>query len=195
MLKIKGDKSRRDLIEAALYIAGRPLDLKTLASIIKTRSKNVTRRLAEQLKHDYDVRDTSLEILELDDGRFVLQLKAEYSSFVQRLALKGHVRPLLTLGPLKTLSYIAFKQPIYQRDVILRRGQHVYSHLKQLEELKLIRRDRKGRRKILRTTEYFAHLFGQTHDTRIIKHHLKYEFEKKRIKPPTVEQKSANLIS
>ncbi|MCW4053195.1 MAG: SMC-Scp complex subunit ScpB, partial [Candidatus Bathyarchaeota archaeon] len=101
------EKLKRDLalLEAALYVAGRPLDLRTLGSIIKTRSKRKVQRLVSILMEEYKNRETALEILELEDERFVLQLKGEYSPQVQRLA----IRPLLSKGPLKTLSYIAYR--------------------------------------------------------------------------------------
>lgn len=163
---------RLDVLEAALYVAGRPLDLKTLASTINTRSKNVARKLVCLLKEKYDNRKTSLEILQLSDERFVMQLKTQYSPMVQRLA----VRPLLTTGPLKTLSYIAFRQPISQKQVINVRGNHAYGHLKQLEELSLIKRERAGRSKTIRTTQFFADYFGLNNELRSMKRQLKKVF-------------------
>lgn len=161
------------LLEAALYVAGRPLYLKTLASVIKTRSKNKTRKLARKLVEEYGNRDTALEILELEDERFVLQLKAEYTPKVRRLAL----RPLLSVGPLRTLSYIAYRQPVPQSHVIDVRGHHAYQHLKQLEDLGLIIREKTGRTKVIRTTEFFADYFSLSHDLRTLKQQLKGIFE------------------
>ena len=168
-------EERRDLalLEAALYVAGRPLDLKTLASVIKTRAKNKTRSCMRKLVEEYGNRDTALEILELEDERFVLQLKAEYTPKVRKLAL----RPLLTVGPLKTLSYIAFRQPVPQSHVIDVRGHHAYQHLKQLENFGLITREKTGRTKVIRTTEFFADYFSLSHDLRTLKQQLKGIFE------------------
>ena len=169
-------EEKRDLalLEAALYVAGRPLDLRTLASVLKTRSKNKVRRLAKTLMETYKSRETALEILEVEGERFVMQLKTEYTPQVRRLAF----RPLLSVGPLKTLSYIAFRQPVAQTQVIDVRGHHVYDHLKQLEELDLIARERAGRSKVLRTTEFFADYFGFSHDLKTMKQQLKGIFEK-----------------
>jgi len=168
-------ESRRDLalLEAALYVAGRPLDLKTLASVIKTRSKRKAERLARTLVEEYNNRGGCLEILELEDQRFVMQLKAEYSPDVRRLSL----RPLLSVGPLKTLSYIAYRQPVPQAQVIDVRGHHAYDHLKQLEDLGLISREREGRTKVVRTTSFFADYFGLSHDLKTMKLQLKSVFE------------------
>lgn len=179
----KQDKRDLALIEAALYVAGRPLDLKTLASVLKTRSKKKAQRLAQQLAETYKTRDTALELLALEDERFVLQLKSEYTPEVRRLA----VRPLLSVGPLKTLSYIAYRQPVPQKQVIDVRGQHVYDHLKQLEDLELITRERAGRSRVIRTTVFFADYFGLSHDLRTMKQQLKGIFEKEDFTKPELQ--------
>lgn len=172
---LKQEKFTPDLalLEAALYVAGRPLDLKTLGSLIGTRSEKKVQRLAKALMEEYKNRDTALEILELEGERFVLQLKAEYTPKVRRLA----TRPLLSSGPLKTLSYIAYRQPVSQPQIIDVRGHHAYDHLKQLEDLDLIVRERAGRKKVVRTTEFFADFFGLSHDLRNMKRQLKSIFE------------------
>ena len=161
------------LLEAGLYVAGRPLDLKTLAGITETRSKKKVRKLAKTLVENYKNRDTSLEILELEGERFVMQLKAEYTGNVRKLA----TRPLLSAGPLKTLSYIAFRQPISQLQVIDVRGHHAYGHLRELEEMELILREGVGRKRIIKTTQFFADFFGLSHDLRAMKRQLKTVFQ------------------
>ena len=168
-------KLRRDLalVEAALYVAGRPLDLKELCSVLKTRSKNKAKKLVKTLMQEYASRDTALEILELKDERYVLQLKAEFTPKVRKLVKK----PLLSTGPLKTLSYIAYRQPVSQKRVVDVRGRHAYGHIKILKEMRLITGERKGRSTVLRTTEYFADYFGLSHDTATMKRQLKNVFE------------------
>ena len=161
------------LVEAALYVAGRPLDLNELCSVLKTRSKNKARKLAKTLMQDYASRNTALEILELKDERYVLQLKADYTPHVRKLVK----RPLLSTGPLKTLSYIAYRQPISQKRVVEVRGHHVYAHIKLLKEMNLVASEKTGRSAVLRTTEYFADYFGLSHDTPTMKKELKHVFE------------------
>ena len=156
------------LIEAALYVAGRPLDLKTLGRIIRSRSKRKALELARLLMKEYEKRNSSLEVLELEGQRFVLQLKAEYASKVRRLAIK----PLLTDGPLRTLAYIAYRQPVSQKQVIAARGTHAYKHIRQLLEMKLIEKEQRGRNKILRATEFFADYFGLSHNPVTMKRQL-----------------------
>jgi len=169
------DKEHDDLIlmEAALYVAGHPLDLNELCSVLKTRSKNKTKKIAKALMQEYVRRNTSLEVLELKDERYVLQLKTDFTPLVKRFVN----RPLLSIGPLKTLSYIAYRQPISQKRVIDVRGHHAYGHIKVLKEMGLIASERSGRSMVLRTTEYFADYFGLSQDTTAMKRELKHVFE------------------
>jgi len=160
------------LLEAALYVAGRPLDLNELCSVLKTRSKKKTKKYAKMLIQEYSARNNALEILELKDERYVLQLKADYTPLVKKLVN----RPLLSSGPLKTLSYIAYRQPISQKRVIEVRGQHAYGHVKILRDMGLVVAERAGRSMTLRTTDYFADYFGLTHDTATMKRELKRIF-------------------
>jgi segregation and condensation protein B len=160
------------LLEAALYVAGRPLNLNELCSVLSTRSKKKTERYVKALMQDYEARNTALEILALKDERYVLQLKADFTPLVRKLVN----RPLLSAGPLKTLSYIAYRQPISQKRVIQVRGQHAYGHVKQLRDMGLVGAERAGRSMTLRTTDYFADYFGLTHDTATMKRELKRIF-------------------
>jgi segregation and condensation protein B len=159
-------------LEAALYVAGRPLNLNELCSVLSTRSKKKTKKYTKTLIQEYSARNTALEILELKDERYVLQLKADFTPLVRKLVNK----PLLSSGPLKTLSYIAYRQPVSQKRVIEVRGQHAYGHVKLLRDMELVAAERAGRSMTLRTTDYFADYFGLTHDTASMKRQLKRIF-------------------
>ena len=160
------------LVEAALYVAGRPLDLNELCSVLGTRSKKKAKKFVNTLMQEYSARNTALEILELKDERYVLQLKADFTPLVKKFV---H-RPLLSSGPLKTLSYIAYRQPISQKRVVGVRGQHAYGHIKLLKDMGLVVAERSGRSMTLRTTDYFADYFGLTQDTASMKKELKRIF-------------------
>lgn len=168
-----GDKEVLALLEAALYVSGRPLDARTLGSIMKIRSKKKIQSLARTLIAEYSKRDGSLELMELDDGRFVLQLKPQYVSSVKRLVM----RPLLSSGPLKTLAYIAYRQPVAQAHVVAVRGSQAYIHIHDLKGLGLLTTENLGKTKLLRTTEVFADYFNLSRDLRLMKHQLKALFD------------------
>jgi segregation and condensation protein B len=174
--KQTAERAQRELatVEAALYVSGRPLNLKELCSVLKTRSKNKARKLAKTVMREYASRKTALEVLELKDERYVLQLKAEFTPRVRKLVK----RPLLSSGPLKTLAYIAYRQPVSQKKVVDVRGHHVYGHIKLLKETGLVVGEKKGRSTVLRTTEYFADYFGLSHDLSTMKRQLKKVFQR-----------------
>jgi segregation and condensation protein B len=161
------------LIEAALYVAGKPIDLKTLGSVIGLRSEEKTRITARRLRDHYLKDGRAIEVLELSDGRFVMQLKPQYAPHVRRLA----TRQLLTPGPMKTLSFIAYKQPITQSYLAKVRGNLSYGHVKHLQEIGLISEEKLGRTKILRTTPNFADYFNLSQDLQTMKKQLERIFE------------------
>ena len=166
-------KTKLALIEAALYVTGKPLDLKVLGSIVGFRSEDKVKELARILKEKYGNDGSCLEVLELSDGRFVMQLKPQYVRHVKRLA----TRQLLTAGPMKTLSFIAYKQPVTQSYLAKVRGNLTYSHVRQLREVGLISEDRLGRTKVLHTTPNFADYFNLSHDMPAMKRQLEHLFE------------------
>jgi segregation and condensation protein B len=160
------------LLEAAMYVAGRPLDLNELCQVIGSRSKKKAKIYVDALIQAYGTRQTALEILALKDERYVLQVKAEFTPLIKKLVN----RPLLSSGPLKTLSYIAYRQPISQKRVIEVRGQHAYGHVKMLKEMGLIAAERSGRSMALKTTDYFSDYFGLATDLSVMKRDLKKIF-------------------
>lgn len=163
---------RLALVEAALYVAGRPLNINELCGVLGSRSKKRTKKVLEILMQEYAARNTALEVLALKDERYVLQLKANFTPLVKKLVNK----PLLSSGPLKTLAYVAYRQPVSQKRVIDVRGQHAYGHIKLLRDMELISTERSGRSLTLRTTDYFADYFGLTQDTASMKRELKRIF-------------------
>lgn len=172
-LTIPRAKTKLALVEAALYVTGKPLDLKTLGSVVGFRSEDKVKELARTLKDKYGKDGSSLEVLELSDGRFVMQLKPQYVRHVKRLT----TRQLLTAGPMKTLSFIAYRQPVTQSYLAKVRGNLTYSHVKQLREVGLIAEERLGRTKMLRTTPNFADYFNLSHDMPAMKKQLERLFE------------------
>ncbi len=161
-----------NLVEAALYVAGRPLDVNEMCQAVGSRSKKRVISYAKTLAEQYKARNSPMEILALKDERYVLQVKPEFTPLIKKLVN----RPLLSSGPLKTLSYIAYRQPILQKRVIEVRGQHAYGHVKLLKDMGLIMTERSGRSLALKTTDYFADYFGLTQDQTVLKRDLRKIF-------------------
>ncbi len=147
-------------LEAALYSAGHPLDMEELMQALGSRSERIVLRYVEELADKLNARGRALEVKTLPGNRVAMQLRPEYGRMVRQITN----RPLLTVGPLKTLGYIAYNQPIEQAQVLDYRGVHIYSQLRLLEDMALISRERMERGVIIKTTPFFSDYFELSQD-------------------------------
>ena len=168
MVKNENDDEATAKIESALYSAGRPLSIEDLIRASGTESRPKTLALLDSIMKKTKNAFKSIEIVILPDGNYVFQLKPEYSSSVRRYASK----PILSKATQKTLSYIAFEQPVSSKQLVEIRGSGVYVHLKELRQLDFIENQNIGRMKIYSTTEKFQKYFGITGDIDILKQRL-----------------------
>ncbi len=160
-------------MEAALYASGRPLSFKELSSRLDLGSEEEVVALVRRLSELYERDGSAIEVRELPGGLVVMQLKADYVGLVRRFSSK----PILTSGPLRTLSYVAYYQPVEQRRVAEARGSQAYRHLKLLEEMGLITRQRRGRSIVVETTPTFASYLGLSGDRSTMKRQLNRIFK------------------
>ena len=168
MVKIENLDEATARIESALYSAGRPLRIEDIIRASGTESRTKTLGLLETIMKKTKTAFKALEITTLPDGSYVMQLKPEYSSTVKRYASK----PVLPNATLKTLSYIAYAQPIASKQLVETRGSGVYAHLKELRQLDYITHQNVGRLKIYTTTEKFQKYFGIQGDVEDLKSRL-----------------------
>jgi len=145
-------------IESALYSAGRPLSIDELLRASGTNSKSNTRTVINELVKKTKSVFAAIEITELADGTFVLQLKPRYTLLIRKFAQ----RPLIPTSALKTLSYITYEQPVTSKRLVQIRGSQVYAHLRSLKQMGFIELENLGRSKTYRTTKKFRSYFGVT---------------------------------
>ena len=168
MVKNENDDEATARIESALYSAGRPLSVEDLIRASGTESRPKTLALLDLIMKKTKNAFKSIEVVILPDGNYVFQLKPEYSSSVRKYASK----PILSKATQKTLSYIAFEQPVSSKQLVEIRGSGVYTHLKELRQLNFIENQNIGRMKIYSTTEKFQKYFGISGDINILKQRL-----------------------
>ena len=168
MVKIEGENEATARIESALYSSGRPLSIEELIKASGTESRPRTLAILDSLIKKTKNVFAAIEIVVLPDGNFVFQLKPEYSSSVRRYASK----PILSKAVQKTLSYIAYSQPISSRQLVEVRGSGVYSQLKELRQLNFIEHQNAGRLRIYSTTQKFQKYFGIEGDVDVLKQKL-----------------------
>jgi segregation and condensation protein B len=168
MVKVEDENEATARIEAALYSSGRPLKIEELIRASGTESRTKTYNFLNNIMKKSKSAFKAIEIVTLPDGSFVFQLKPEYSSTVKKYASK----PVLPKATLKTLSYIAYMQPISSKQLVETRGSGVYSHLKELRQLDFITHQNVGRLRIFSTTEKFQKYFGIHGDVENLKEKL-----------------------
>ena len=168
MARIENIDEATARIEAALYSAGRPLKIEDLIRASGTESRTKTVEVLNNIMKKTKSAFKALEVTILPEGSYVMQLKPEYSSTVKRYASK----PILPNATLKTLSYIAYMQPISSKQLVETRGSGVYAHLKELRQLDFINHQNVGRLKIYTTTEKFQKYFGIQGDVENLKQRL-----------------------
>ena len=157
MAKIENETESIARLEAALYSAGRPMSVEELIRASGTESRAKTLNLLSKLIQKAKIAFKAIEIVILPDGSYVFQLKPEYSSSIGR---RYASKPILPKATQKTLSYIAYEQPISSKQLVEVRGTGVYSHLKELGQLDFIEHQNVGRLKVYSTTEKFKKYFG-----------------------------------
>jgi segregation and condensation protein B len=157
------DSYVKNVIEAALLAAGRPLQLGELAELFEERARpeNAELRAAlVELTSDYEGR--GIEIKETANG-FRVQVRRDLANEISRLWPERP--PRYSRALLETLALIAYRQPITRAEIEAVRGVAVNSDIiKALLERDWVRvvgvRDVPGRPELLGTTREFLDYFG-----------------------------------
>lgn len=144
----------KNLVEAALYAAGRPLTIEEISNKLEFPKKEVE-ELINEVAFEYLDRSTALVIAQIGD-RYQMQIRPEYTEKVSKFAKGGAIAERY----LRTLTIIALKQPILKSTVIKLRGTGAYEHVKYLIDNGFINAIKKGRSHELTTTDKYADMFG-----------------------------------
>jgi segregation and condensation protein B len=153
----------RNVLEAALLAAGKPLQLVELSQLFDETARPKTddiRAALDALASDYANR--GIEVKETAAG-FRIQVRREFSAEISRLWPERPVRYSRAL--LETLALIAYRQPITRAEIEAVRGVAVNPNIiKTVIERNWVRvvghRDVPGRPELLGTTREFLDYFG-----------------------------------
>jgi segregation and condensation protein B len=157
------DQYVRNVIEAALLAAGRPLATDELSGLFDERdgsNADEVRAALEALRNDYETR--GIELVEVANG-YRIQIRAAVAQPVSRLWQERPAKYSRAL--LETLALVAYRQPITRGEIEDIRGVAVNPNIiKTLLERGWIRvlgqRDVPGRPELLGTTREFLDYFG-----------------------------------
>ncbi|MGI0055204.1 MAG: SMC-Scp complex subunit ScpB [Thermoplasmata archaeon] len=141
-------------VESVLFASGRPLAVGEISEAIGLSDFRPVQRALRTLQATYENRQTALEVRRVGD-RYALQLREEYVPAVQS------VTPVeMAPRTLKTLTLIAYHQPILQSILVRMTGDTAYEEVQRLRGMGLIHTEAKGSTLELSTSRRFAECFG-----------------------------------
>ena len=145
--------SSERVVEAALFSAAKPVTVSELREASGLDVRTIRSALGK-LMDEYNSSDRAIEIAKMGP-RYAMQVKREYTSPAAKLSeLK------IPKDVLKTASLIAYYQPVLQSKLSDLLGSKVYTHVRTLEDLGLIRTRPKKNSIELTTTKKFIETFG-----------------------------------
>jgi segregation and condensation protein B len=141
-------------VEALLFAAGKPLSVKEITEALALDDYRPVQSAVRTLQENYAHRQSALEVRRVGD-RYALQLREEWVPTV-------HSVTPVEMAPrtLRTLTLIAYHQPILQSALVRMIGDSAYEEVQRLRGLNLIRTNPSGATLELTTTRRFAEYFG-----------------------------------
>ena len=149
----QGVEELKQKIEAILFAAGKTVPYEELARLARTSAEQLKAVLAE-LKSDYEAKGSAL-LLTADAIGAKLTVRERFLPIVHKLMPETE----LPKSVLETLAVITWKQPVLQSQIVKIRTNKAYDHIKLLEELGFVSKEKFGRSFMLRTTPRFAEYF------------------------------------
>lgn len=140
-------------LEALLFSSGRKMDIEELSRLTYAKPEEIQNSLTE-LKKEYDEKDSSVMVVN-EGNSWKLTVREQFLPLVQKIVTETEMSKTVT----ETLAVIAFKYPIKQSDLIRIRTNKAYDHLKELEEMGYITRQKHGRTYLIKLTQKFFEYF------------------------------------
>ncbi len=150
------------IIEALLFVAGDPLSIDKIKTILEDEDKKTIQSMLWELQQEYDMRLSGMRIVEVAGG-FQIASRPELAQWIKRLR-KVKQSSRLSKPSLETLAIIAYKQPIVKAEIEDIRGVDSSGVIKGLLDKHMIkiigRKDVAGRPILYATTREFLQYFG-----------------------------------
>lgn len=141
------------MVEAALFAATGPLRVADIVSRTGLDEASV-RYALKDLRMEYDMRDSAI-MISATGGDYRMMLRPDCQKFTDLFA-----RPEMPGGVMRTLSTIAYNQPVLQTNLVKVRGPRAYEDVHILQDMHLVSKRPSGNTYELTTTKQFAEQFG-----------------------------------
>ena len=140
------------LIESMLFISPVPLKLADIYTVLKIPKKEIQNILDEMiLKNNF----SGIEIVR-ENHAYCFKVKDQYLDYVR----KFNQNKEFSRAEIQTLSYIAYKNPVNQSEVIKTRGNRAYEHIKSFLNEGFIDIEPNGHTSEISVTKKFLDYFG-----------------------------------
>jgi segregation and condensation protein B len=162
-MKPEKKKELKNIVEAALLAAGRPLNLDEILALFTDEERPERAEVKKALEAlDEDFKDRGIEIKEVASG-FRIQVRQALGPWISRLWEERPARYSRAL--LETMALVAYRQPITRGEIEDVRGVSVSTHIiRTLQERGWIRivghRDVPGHPEMFGTTKEFLDYFS-----------------------------------
>jgi segregation and condensation protein B len=140
-------------LEALLFSSGRKMDIEELSKLVHSSPDKINASLTE-LKEEYDEKNTSTMLVN-EGNSWKITVREQFLPLVQKIVTETELSRTI----METLAIIAFKYPIKQSDLIKIRTNKAYDHLKELQEMGYITRQKHGRTNLIKLTQKFFEYF------------------------------------
>ena len=154
-------KENKKIIEAMLFVAGREIKVSEITDILDISEKEVT-DIINYLKAEYENRDSSIEIIKINDA-YQMCAKKEMYDYIYPL-FDNRAKPTLSSAAMETLSIICYNEGITRAEIEQIRGVASDSSIYKLLEYGLIeewqRIELPGKPRAYKVTNKFMKMFG-----------------------------------
>ena len=154
-------KNIKGTIEAILFSAGNPVEIKDLQLILE-KSKDEIEEIINQMNMEYKDNSRGIEIIKADETYQMASRKEYYDSIYKIIDTRS--KPKLSNAALETLSIIAYNPRVSKSEIEAIRGVNVDGTMYKLLEYGLIEEagklDLPGKPMGYRTTSEFLKIFG-----------------------------------
>ncbi len=140
-------------VEAALFSSPESLRISDIAAKTGVPEEEVRTALMD-LRREYDARDSAIVIAKIG-AEYRMMLRPEYSDYAGTVG-----RAEMPAGLMRSLSTIAYNQPVLQSDLVKTRGPRAYDDVHRLMDMDMVAGRKSGQTLELTTTKHFSEYFG-----------------------------------
>jgi segregation and condensation protein B len=143
----------KGVVEAALFSSSEKISVAGIAE--KTGlSEGEIRHALKDLRREYEDRGSAIMIAKIGN-EYRMMLRTEYTDYTGMFA-----KSEMSGGMMRTLSTIAYNQPVLQSELFKTRGPRTYDDVRALMDMDMVSGKRSGQTLELTTTKRFSEYFG-----------------------------------